>query len=101
MLKSDKLAIGYRGIPDNQAFTTQIVPIESGTHYYMTSDGLIDQVGGERRRMFGKKRFTSLLTAFRERPMAEQRDLLIEALSTFQGNERRRDDVSVIGFRVR
>lgn len=55
VLKGDKPASGYRGIANNQTFTTQIVPIESGSDY-MTSDGLIDQVGGERRPIFGKNR---------------------------------------------
>lgn len=98
--KGDKSGIGYRGIPPNQAFTDHSVDLVPGVQYYMTSDGLTDQVGGERRRMFGKKRFMSLLEEIHHLPMAEQKVRFEQALSDYQGNERRRDDVSVIGFRV-
>ena len=66
----------------------------------MTSDGLIDQVGGEKRRMFGKKRFKSLLLDIQNKTMAEQKEIIYQALLDYQGDERRRDDVSVAGFKV-
>jgi serine phosphatase RsbU (regulator of sigma subunit) len=66
----------------------------------MTSDGLVDQVGGKRRRMYGKKRFRELLINIKDLPMKEQKDRMVQALIEFQGDEIRRDDVSVIGFKV-
>ena len=66
----------------------------------MTSDGLIDQVGGNKGLMFGKKRFKSLLLDLQGRPMTEQKDRIRQALLDYQGNQVRRDDVSVIGFDV-
>jgi serine phosphatase RsbU (regulator of sigma subunit) len=67
----------------------------------MTSDGLIDQVGGARSRMFGKKRFVALLAELQGKPMSEQKDAIYDALVTYQGDQVRRDDVSVVGFIVR
>ena len=66
----------------------------------MSSDGLIEQVGGDNRRMFGKKRFKSLISRMQSLSMAEQKDRIFQALADYQGDEARRDDVSVIGFRV-
>ena len=66
----------------------------------MTSDGLIDQVGGYKGLMFGKKRFKTLLQDIQGHPMSEQRDHIRQALLDYQGNQARRDDVSVIGFDV-
>ncbi len=66
----------------------------------MTSDGLIDQVGGNKGLMFGKKRFKSLLLHLRDHPMSEQKDHIRQTLLDYQGNQVRRDDVSVIGFDV-
>jgi serine phosphatase RsbU (regulator of sigma subunit) len=66
----------------------------------MTTDGFTDQVGGERRRMYGKKNFGNLLRSFQGKPMSEQKELLDKAFYDYLGNEKQRDDVSVIGFRL-
>ena len=98
--KSDKTGIGYRSTAYDAVFTPHVVEAVEGTSFYMASDGLTDQIGGERHRMFGKKRFKNLLLEIRDKPMPEQKGIILRALSSYQGNERRRDDVSVIGFRI-
>lgn len=99
-VRGDKSGLGYRGIPRNAAFTNHDVDLAPGRAFYLTSDGLIDQVGGAKRRGFGKKRFQELLCEVAALPMAEQRSHITRALAEHQGNERRRDDVTVIGFRL-
>ena len=64
----------------------------------MTTDGLIDQVGGERHRSFGRKRAIEVLARHQNVSMSVQRDALVAAFSHHQGEEKRRDDVTVIGF---
>ncbi len=98
-IKGDKSGLGYRGIPRNVAFTNHSVDFLAEAIYYMTSDGLIDQIGGARKRSFGKRRFKDLLASIREMPMAEQKGTIQQALSDWQGDQRRRDDVSVLGFK--
>jgi serine phosphatase RsbU (regulator of sigma subunit) len=66
----------------------------------MTSDGLTDQIGGEKRRGFGKRRFRDLIAEISPLPLNEQRERIWQALVDHQGSEHRRDDVSVIGFRL-
>jgi serine phosphatase RsbU (regulator of sigma subunit) len=66
----------------------------------MTSDGLVDQVGGARKRMFGKKRFRELLLGLQQEQMCSQKQATHEALIDYQGEERRRDDVAVLGFKI-
>ena len=99
--KGDKSGLGYRGIPRDVSFTNQTVDFLPDALYYMTSDGLIDQIGGEKSRSFGKRRFKELLASVRHMPMDEQRDGIQQALSDWQGDQRRRDDVSVLGFKGR
>jgi len=90
--------IGYRGIAHDQAFEEVEVPLSPGAAYYLSTDGLIDQIGGAKRRSFGKRRLRALLGEIKGLPMAEQRRRIEAALEAHQGDERRRDDVSVIGF---
>ena len=99
-IRGAKSGIGYHGISHTQEFEEhQIVNLENKT-FLMTSDGLIDQVGGEKGRMYGKKRFRELLQGIQNQSMAEQKDIIYQALIDYQGDENRRDDVSVIGFKV-
>ena len=98
--KGTKRGIGYRGISFVQEYEEFTLPVVPGTGYFLTTDGLIDQVGGEKRRSFGKKRFGELLLSIKDLPMALQRERVLQTLTEYQGEEIRRDDVSVIGFRV-
>ncbi len=63
-------------------------------------DGFVDQIGGERHRMFGKNRLRELLLSTQGAQMAGDKEELHRALKDHQGDERRRDDVSVVGFRL-
>ena len=98
--KGVRKTIGYREIPDVQDYPAIDINLKPGMSFYLTTDGLIDQVGGERRRSFGGKRVISLLEKIHNLPMAEQRTRIHQALNTYQGDEPRRDDVSIIGFRI-
>ena len=97
-LKGDKAGIGYRRTPQDTRFTD--LPIELGpeTAYYLTTDGLIDQIGGPRSISFGKRRFSHFVAANQGRPMAEQAESLRRAFADYQGEQVRRDDVTVLGF---
>jgi PAS domain S-box-containing protein len=99
-VRGDKQGVGYRAVPHAAHFTNQAIEPRPGKILYMTSDGLLDQVGGPRRRGFGKRRFLALLQEIAPLPLAEQRAAIVTALAEHQGDEERRDDVSVIGFKV-
>ncbi|MEO5331359.1 MAG: PAS domain S-box protein [Magnetococcus sp. YQC-5] len=99
-IKGNKKGIGYRGVSKMQMYDTHTVPLLSTAAYYMTTDGLIDQIGGTCRRAFGKNRFKELLLSMRELSMAEQKERIRQALLAYQGGENRRDDVSIIGFKI-
>lgn len=101
VIKGTKSGIGYRGIDYNQAYDEHEITTLTNKSFYMSSDGFVDQVGGERARMFGKKRFRQLLLDIQDQSMAQQKETLREALRAYQGKQRRRDDVSVFGFNIK
>ena len=98
-VKGDKSGIGYANAPQDLAFTTKVVDIQMDDQFYLTTDGYIDQIGGERRRGFGKKRFKTTILETAAQDMAAQRRILLDALERYQGKEERLDDISVIGFK--
>jgi serine phosphatase RsbU (regulator of sigma subunit)/PAS domain-containing protein len=99
-LKGTKSGIGYQGINHHQEFKEQVIDDIEGASFYMSSDGLTDQIGGKKGRMFGKKRFKEVLLDSQHQSMPDQRDRIVEVLSDYQGGQARRDDVSVIGFKI-
>ena len=100
MIKGTKQGIGYCSIPLTQEYDTQTICVREGMRFYMTLDGLIDQLGGPKRLAFGKRRFKELVVSMEDLSMQEQKARLQSALRDFQGQETHRDDVSVIGFRI-
>jgi len=100
-IKGDRSGIGYRRVPMDQAFTNRIVPIEAGVGFYLWSDGITDQVGGEKRRMFGKRRTKGVLLDYHRMDMKRQGVQIHRELRDYQHNEQRRDDLTIFGFRPR
>ena len=100
-IRGDRAGIGYRRFAHDTAFTDVPLELENGSAFYLATDGLIDQVGGPRRISFGKKRFVAFIAEHQARPMPEQAEALRQAVAAYQGNESRRDDLTVLGFTPR
>lgn len=56
--------------------------------------------GGQGRRSDGKKRFLELLSGLDGTPLCACPEHIMRSLAECQGAEKRRDDVSVAGFRL-
>ncbi|WP_165602600.1 PAS-domain containing protein [Candidatus Terasakiella magnetica] len=100
-IKGTKKGIGYRMIPYDQNYPSHCIELNDTQSFFLTTDGLIDQIGGERKRMFGKKRFKNLLLSLRGVPLFEQKFRILEAVADYQGYEIRRDDMALISFKVK
>lgn len=100
-IKGIRKGIGYRRIAYGQSYDEHAVPVGPGDRFYMTTDGLTDQVGGARGRMFGKKRLITLLGSIQSQSMPDQSAAIQAALEAYQGDQPRRDDIGVIGLEVR
>ena len=99
-IKGDKKGLGYRDIPFDFEYANNTIPVEKGMSFFMTSDGILDQVGGQKRRGYGKKRFIAQLEQLHSTPLKELSTQLLASLEEYQGDEARRDDVSFLGFRL-
>jgi len=97
-IKGDRKSVGYRSSPEKIEFTNHEWMIEAGDAFYMTSDGYIDQNGGDNDYSFGRKRFIQTIADFGEIPMLEQRQAFEDLLIQYRGTELQRDDITVVGF---
>ena len=97
-ISGDKKGIAYRAVPKDIVFTNREVDATPDRRFFLTTDGMIDQIGGPKRRGYGKKRFGKLIAGLSDVPLREQGKFFLEELANHQGDETRRDDVSIIGF---
>ena len=100
-IKGDRIGVGYTSTPDQQAWNSQAHHFPPGTTLVGTSDGIVDQIGGNRRIAFGKRH---LWEAFREKvpgtPLQARLERAYAALETYQGLEPRRDDICLLAIRL-
>jgi len=99
IIKGEKAGVGYRRFDMDQSFSNHQMKIEPGMTFVMFSDGATDQVGGEKQRMFGKRRLCKTLLAVQDKPLPEQGQHLMNEIESYQGDEVRRDDIAAIGFK--
>ncbi|MEO5362239.1 MAG: SpoIIE family protein phosphatase [Magnetococcus sp. DMHC-8] len=93
-------SIGYPDSPWEQTYTVHTLAAAAGMVCYLTTDGLLDQLGGPKGLALGSRRLHALLQAHAALPMAEQQERLTAFLRAYQGDMERMDDVTVLGFRL-
>lgn len=100
VVDGDRQGVGYATTAMDQAWRNHHMTLAPGAAVYLFTDGMFDQLGGEKRIAFGKRRVRECLLAHRTQPMPAQAEALRTALAAYQGGEARKDDVSAIGFRL-
>jgi len=99
VLEGQRTGVGYTDTPLDFVWENQVLPLQPGTALYVTTDGIIDQIGEARRISFGKRRFLQCVVVNRALPMMQQQEQIQAAFRAHQGSEARRDDVSLFAFR--
>ncbi len=82
-----------------QEFEQKELILDKATVLYLTTDGYIDQNNPKRKR-FGIRRFTELISEIHEQTLAEQKQILESELDNWQAGEEQRDDITVIGVEI-
>ncbi len=98
-IKGDKQSIGYESSRVEYRYTNHEIKIKKGDCFYLTTDGIIDQNGGNKNFALGKKRFKKLLENINEHPFTEQKAKIEKYLEEYKKDYPQRDDITVLGFR--
>lgn len=98
IIKGDRRSIGYRRSSDELEFTNHYWEVQSGDRFYLTTDGFIDQNGGEKDYPFGRKKLIEIIREQSGSNLTLQRNSFESALRLYMGNELQRDDITLIGF---
>lgn len=99
-VKGDRCSIGYRNSDADFEFTLHEMRVKEGMSFYLTTDGYLDQNGGEKGFPFGRKRFCDLIEANIEECMADHQEIFLYEMQGYQGKYERNDDVTIIGVKI-
>lgn len=98
LIRGANKSLGYRRSSLELSFANNEWLAQPGDVFYLTSDGFIDQNGGERDYPFGRQRFMATLGALQGQSLASQQENLAKRLQEYRGQELQRDDITVFGF---
>ncbi|MBX3163077.1 MAG: SpoIIE family protein phosphatase [Bacteroidetes bacterium] len=97
-IKADKQPIGKTENP--KPFTTHQIDYKENTMFYLFTDGLADQFGGEKGKKFKYKPFADMLLNNSHLQQEQQAEIIDKVFSDWKGALEQVDDVCVIGVRV-
>jgi serine phosphatase RsbU (regulator of sigma subunit) len=97
-LEGDRMGVGYSDTPDDFVFNSKRTELPAGYRALVTTDGIIDQVGGPKSIAHGRKRLYRLLAERRAEDPQTFTASLLESFAQWQGSQHRRDDVCFFTF---
>lgn len=97
VIKGAPYSIGGIG-EQNKIYKNVELDIEVGDQLYMSTDGFVDQFGGEKGKKFMAKRFKDTLLSYAKEDMLIQAELLEKEFINWKKDEEQVDDVLVIGL---
>lgn len=99
-VEGKRVGLGYLDTPDDMQWDNHSLRVTPQAIIFVCTDGVIDQIGGPKRIAFGKQRLRRTLQEHAQLPMPELGRRLMQLHTHYQGNQRRRDDISFFGVRL-
>lgn len=99
-IKPDHYSVGYKKCAMDYTYTDHDIPVKPNMCFYLTTDGYIDQNGGEKGFPFGKRRFKELILKHYKEPIVDQKEIFLYELARYQKDEERNDDITLVGFKI-
>ncbi|MFC2175415.1 tetratricopeptide repeat protein [Bacteroidota bacterium] len=99
-LKGDHFNIGGVMHEDVRSYTLHEISLEKDDVFYIFSDGISDQFGGEKSKKFGYRRLKDTLLQMHQKPMAEQQIIYQKIITEWVGDGDQIDDFLLIGIRI-
>jgi len=88
--------VGY-SFGKEKPFAIKHLELVEGDTIHLTSDGYVDQFGGDNRKKFGRPAFMQLMDSIKTAPMNEQKTILETTMAEWKGDTEQVDDILVMG----
>jgi len=103
-IKGSRYSVGYKKCDIDYEYKETTISVQEGMKFYCTTDGYIDQNGGEKGFPFGKKRFGNIIKENHEKSMKDLHSILMSELVEYQNvnphDNNRNDDITVVTFEI-
>jgi PAS domain S-box-containing protein len=100
VIASNKHSVGYKRSDPNYKYTEYDINTSKGMSFYITTDGYLDQNGGQKGFPFGKRRFKEIINSYHIDSMADQQEMFLYEIAEYENDQERNDDITVIGFKI-
>ena len=80
------------------AFAVHTIELQPGDQFYMVTDGVRDQFGGEFNRKLGRKRLADILAEYSHLDILERERTIQQALMIWKGANTKVDDATLVGI---
>jgi|GEM_PF-694610 len=103
IIKGNRYSVGYKKCDSNYQYKETILEVKEGMKFYCTTDGYLDQNGGEKDFPFGKKRFGNIIKQKHNENMIKQQSIFLNEMMEYEDmipNNDRNDDMTVIAFEI-
>jgi serine phosphatase RsbU (regulator of sigma subunit) len=81
------------------AYGNTDVVVDAGWTCYLSTDGFLDQAGGEQGFGFGRQRFVAMLRTHAGLPLDRQTEAFLAAFDDYRSGRDQRDDIALLSFR--
>lgn len=99
-IRGDRESLGYKKSNLNFEFKNHKLNLDKDSSIYLTTDGLIDQNGGERGFPFGKRKLKNIISKFHKEDFIAQKESILRELNEYRKNQEQNDDITMIGFKL-
>lgn len=99
-VRGNRQGVGFKRSMDSYNYNSYTFDVSESSTFYLTTDGYLDQGGGEREFCFGWTRYTKALIEMQYKSFIEQKKHMERILDEFSDGSNQRDDITVVGFKV-
>ena len=78
----------------------QVFKYRKGDTIYLSSDGYVDQFGGEFDRKFKSKKLKNILLSVQGKSMSKQKEILGQEFDNWKGSNEQIDDITIMGIQL-
>ena len=100
MIKGDRHSVGYKTSDADHQFKDHTIAMDRETWLYMTTDGFLDQNGGEKGYPFGKKKFKQMLLDNYQKSFDQQKMIYLDTIDQYRDKEEKTDDMTFVGLKI-
>ena len=100
VVKGDRKSLGGTFEHTLKTYTLHRRPLHKGQHFYMFTDGIVDQFGGPSGKKFTRRRLIELISTLKEGNMYDQELQIKSRLQDWKGASEQIDDILVMGIRI-